>query len=84
MTTFLPITTLNLKMVHKIYTYGTIREYKYGDFMIKEGDSIDKMFFIKEGSVEVSKISFEEDTLLNLNKSKYARKVPNVNFIQIM
>lgn len=84
MTSFLVVDTNNLKMVHKIYTLGTLKNYKYGDFIIKEGDLIDKMFFIKTGSVEVSKISFEEDSAQVFNKSKYAKKVPIVNNVQLM
>lgn len=50
-----PVTQSNLSTFQRIYKTGVIRKFQYGDTIIKQNSPIDQIYFIKAGTVEVSK-----------------------------
>jgi hypothetical protein len=57
-----PVTQSNLSTFQRIYKTGVIRKFQYGDTIIKQNSPIDQIYFIKAGTVEVSKTVQLENT----------------------
>ena len=68
-----PVTQSNLNIFQRIYKTGVIRKFQYGDTIIAQASPIDQIYFIKAGTVEVSK------TVLLENSATPSTPTPNSN-----